>query len=177
MSCDIYFIGGYSIGQNDFFIMFVPGKLHNLVKALADEEIEDNNLRPSVSYSEKKPNVVSENGFLLGYGIRGTLKQPTGVTAGVVGGDHVGETTFFPLKGTGKRYLGPLISKPLAYLSAFILYIATIGDIVDGVDTTHDFNFFTLVYERSNDVRTSNWFFFFSDSAHLFLNREDKASF
>eukprot|EP00250_Pteridium_aquilinum_P019708 c24544_g1_i1 orf=3-4136(-) len=133
---------------------FLSGKLHNLVKALADEDIEENNLRPSVSYAEKKLSVATDNGFLLGHGVRGTSKQPTGVMAGAGGGDHVGETTFFPLKGTGKRYLGPLISKPLAYLSAFILYIATIGDIVDGVDTTHDFNFFTLVYERSNDLLT-----------------------
>ena len=46
----------------------------------------------------------------------------------------------------------------MAYLSAFILSIATVGDIVDGVDTTHDFNFFTLIYERPNDVRLPDYF-------------------
>ncbi|KAI5061022.1 hypothetical protein GOP47_0023527 [Adiantum capillus-veneris] len=121
---------------------FLSGKLHNLVKALADDETEEENLLKSPApYSDKKSNSVPDIGFLLGYGMRGTNKQATGSTTGAVGGDLVGETTFFPLKGTGKRYLGPLVSKPLAYLSAFILYIATIGDIVDGVDTTHDFNF------------------------------------
>ncbi|KAI5082091.1 hypothetical protein GOP47_0001834 [Adiantum capillus-veneris] len=133
---------------------FLSGKLHNLVKALADDETEENLLKSPAPYSDKKSNSVPDIGFLLGYGMRGTNKQATGSTTGAVGGDLVGETTFFPLKGTGKRYLGPLVSKPLAYLSAFILYIATIGDIVDGVDTTHDFNFFTLVYERSNDLLT-----------------------
>ncbi|MCO5611281.1 hypothetical protein L7F22_065533 [Adiantum nelumboides] len=133
---------------------FLSGKLHNLVKALADDESEENLIKASAPFTDKKSNTVCDIGFLLGYGLRGINKQPTTSVVGAVGGDHVGETTFFPLKGTGKRYLGPLVSKPLAYLSAFILYIATIGDIVDGVDTTHDFNFFTLVYERSNDLLT-----------------------
>ncbi|KAH6555767.1 hypothetical protein KP509_1Z229800 [Ceratopteris richardii] len=133
---------------------FLSGKLHNLVKALADDENEENSLKPSTSLSDRKSNLLSENGILLGCGIRGPTKQSTGPTVGTVGGDHIGETPFYPLKGTGKRYLGPLVSKPLAYLSAFILYIATIGDIVDGVDTTHDFNFFMLVHERANDLLT-----------------------
>lgn len=132
---------------------FLSGKLHNLVKALADEETEENTIRPLTSYSDRKGIPAFENGFLLGYGIRVPSKQPSSVTS-VGPGDHTGETTFFPLKGTGKRFLGPLSAKPSAYLSAFILYIATIGDIVDGVDTTHDFNFFSLVYERSNDLLT-----------------------
>jgi len=48
--------------------------------------------------------------------------------------------------------LGPVSTKPSTYLSNFIIYIATIGDIVDGTDTTHDFNYFSLVYEWPKDV-------------------------
>jgi zinc finger FYVE domain-containing protein 26 len=121
------------------------------VKALADEDLDDTSMRSSVSYAERKYISLAENGFLLGCGIRAISRSlSSGITPG--SGDHVWETMFFPLKGTGKRFLGPLASKPFAYLSAFILYIATIGDVVDGVDTTHDFNFFQLVYEKSNDV-------------------------
>ena len=55
-------------------------------------------------------------------------------------------------KGSANRYLGPVSTKPSTYLSNFIIYIATIGDIVDGTDTTHDFNYFSLVYEWPKDV-------------------------
>jgi len=50
--------------------------------------------------------------------------------------------------------LGPVSTKPSTYLSNFIIYIATIGDIVDGTDTTHDFNYFSLVYEWPKDLLT-----------------------
>lgn len=40
----------------------------------------------------------------------------------------------------------------MTYLSQFILHVAAIGDIVDGTDTTHDFNFFSVVYEWPKDV-------------------------
>jgi hypothetical protein len=46
-----------------------------------------------------------------------------------------------------------LSAKPMTYLSQFILHVAAIGDIVDGTDTTHDFNFFSVVYEWPKDVR------------------------
>lgn len=58
----------------------------------------------------------------------------------------------YDIKDTGKRLFGPLSAKPTTYLSQFILHIAAIGDIVDGTDTTHDFNFFSLVYEWPKDV-------------------------
>lgn len=57
------------------------------------------------------------------------------------------------IKDSAKRLFGPITTKPSAYLSNFIIYVATIGDIVDGIDTTHDFNFFSLVYEWPKDVR------------------------
>lgn len=69
--------------------------------------------------------------------------------AGVVNEQHVD----FDVKDTGNRYFGPISNKPTTYLSQFILHVAAIGDIVDGTDTTHDFNFFSLVYEWPKDVR------------------------
>jgi len=122
------------------------------VKALADEEGEDLSTGP---YAERKSLLGPEHSLGLGLGFRipsrqGSKSSPSGST------DFSGDGTFqIAAKGAMKRFLGPLSNKPMAYLSAFILYIATVGDIVDGVDTTHDFNFFTLIYERPNDVSLS----------------------
>jgi hypothetical protein len=55
--------------------------------------------------------------------------------------------------------MGSLSTKPSTYLSNFIIYIATIGDIVDGTDTTHDFNYFSLVYEWPKDVSSNPYLF------------------
>lgn len=63
------------------------------------------------------------------------------------------QSVAYDMKDMGKRLFGPLSAKPTTYLSQFILHIAAIGDIVDGTDTTHDFNFFSLVYEWPKDVR------------------------
>eukprot|EP00850_Spirogloea_muscicola_P007270 SM000036S13314 [mRNA] locus=s36:520792:538386:- [translate_table: standard] len=41
-----------------------------------------------------------------------------------------------------------------SYLAAFIHYVATIGDIVDDVDPTHTFDYFSLLYERPSDLLT-----------------------
>lgn len=69
-------------------------------------------------------------------------------SAGEVGTSSTGSDN----KESGKRFLGPLNAKSSTYLSQFILHIAAIGDIVDGADTTHDFNYFSLVYEWPKDV-------------------------
>ncbi|XP_024541382.1 uncharacterized protein LOC9656299 [Selaginella moellendorffii] len=119
---------------------FLSGKLHNLVKALADEEHEDPASR-LLFYRKQQ-----ENGFALGLGFRPLLLR-THETAGST-------DEALHQRPIGRRYLGPLLNKPMAYLSAFILYVATIGDIVDGVDTTHDFNFFSLLYESPGDLLT-----------------------
>lgn len=89
----------------------------------------------------------SEKGIILGHGLR-ILKQAsrTDQTASTVVENNAEH------KGSTSRYLGPVSTKPSTYLSNFIIYIATIGDIVDGTDTTHDFNYFSLVYERPKDV-------------------------
>lgn len=97
--------------------------------------------------SEKKDALVSEKGTVLAHGLR-ILKQasrtdPTASSVPESSPDH---------KSSTNRYLGPASTKPSTYLSNFIIYIATIGDIVDGTDTTHDFNYFSLVYERPKDV-------------------------
>ncbi|XP_024403575.1 uncharacterized protein [Physcomitrium patens] len=134
---------------------FLSGKLHNLVKALADEEGEDSLIGP---YVEGKSLLGPEHSLGLGLGLRVPSRHGSKTStssAGSVSRDFTDDNVFqVATKGAMKRFLGPLSSKPMAYLSAFILYIATVGDIVDGVDTTHDFNFFTLIYERPNDLLT-----------------------
>jgi zinc finger FYVE domain-containing protein 26 len=131
------------------------GKLHNLVKALADEDSDD----WSTGHGERRPLLGPEHCIGVGLGFRAFSRQsskhaPLSASSG--SGDITGEMALsVASKGTVKRFLGSLSNKPMAYLSAFILYIATVGDIVDGVDTTHDFNFFKLIYERPSDVRIS----------------------
>lgn len=124
------------------------------MKALADDEGDE---WFTGSHGEKRLLLGPEHSLGLGLGLRVSSKQSTKSersSSGSGSGDGSGDiSTPMTAKGTMKRFLGPLTNKPMAYLSAFILYIATVGDIVDGVDTTHDFNFFTLIYERPNDVR------------------------
>lgn len=98
--------------------------------------------------SNKKVSWSSERDGFLGLGLK-AIKPPSSSA----GGESGAEVAGYDVKETGKRLLGPISSKPATYLSAFILYIAAIGDIVDGIDTTHDFNFFSLVYEWPKDVR------------------------
>ncbi|KAL6882017.1 hypothetical protein ACP4OV_011489 [Aristida adscensionis] len=127
---------------------FLSGKLHNVARAIVDEDT-DNIYSKEGAKLEKKDVLSSEKGIVLGHGLR-ILKQASrsDLTApNVLEGspEH---------KGTANRYLGPVSTKPSTYLSNFIIYIATIGDIVDGTDTTHDFNYFSLVYEWPKDLLT-----------------------
>jgi zinc finger FYVE domain-containing protein 26 len=119
------------------------------VKALSDED-DDSNSKQVISYSERKQTAM-EHGLVSGLGFQAAPQARLSPRS--ASGDY-GDIYRMPLKNAGKRFLGPLINKPTAYLSAFILYVATVGDIVDGADTTHDFNYFSLVYERPNDVCT-----------------------
>lgn len=129
---------------------FLSGKLHNLARAVADEEIDRNHDRGEAGNSDQKMLLNFHRDGVLGLGLNAskTIQFSPGA----------GETSVPPaayeLKDTGKKFFGPLSSKPATYLSAFILYIATIGDIVDGIDTTHDFNFFSLAYEWPRDLLT-----------------------
>lgn len=118
------------------------GKLHNLARAIADEKPEADVLKGDGS------DMVIEKDGVLGLGLKCMKQAPRSETRDVDGNPVSHETT-----DKGKRSFGPLSNKTSTYLSQFILYIAAIGDIVDGTDTTHDFNFFSLVYEWPKDVR------------------------
>lgn len=85
---------------------------------------------------------------VLGLGLIVSKQSLPSSAAGEVGMSSTGSD----IKETGKRLFGPLNTKSSTYLSQFILHIAAIGDIVDGADTTHDFNYFSLVYEWPKDV-------------------------
>lgn len=103
-------------------------------------------LRGEVLYNDfdKKKSSRFEMGTVLGLGLR-PLTNPSV--------ENINDSSPNDMKDPGIRFFGPLSSKPSTYLSAFVIYIATIGDIVDGIDTTHDFNFFSLIYEWPKDVR------------------------
>ncbi|KAK8942081.1 hypothetical protein KSP40_PGU011520 [Platanthera guangdongensis] len=126
---------------------FLSGKLHNLARAVMDEDVDANFLRRESLYPEKKHS-NSEKGVVIGLGLK-VFNSEASSTPAV---ENNSEATGYYLKDTGKLFYGPLSSKPPTYLSSFIIYIATIGDIVDGIDSTHDFNFFSLVYEWPKDL-------------------------
>ncbi|XP_023748497.1 uncharacterized protein LOC111896742 isoform X2 [Lactuca sativa] len=113
---------------------FLSGKLHNLARAIADEEYEREFMRAESTYPDEKDGVV-------GLGLR-PMRQQSSVEKSTAS------------KEAEKRIYGPLTSKATTYLSQFILHIAAIGDIVDGTDTTHDFNYFSLIYEWPKDLLT-----------------------
>ena len=128
----------------------IIGKLHNLARAVADEESELNFSKGEAPSSDRKVLSNSDKDGVLGLGLRAVRQIPLSSMAGETGAQPVG----YDLKDSGKRLFGPLSTKPTTYLSQFILHIAAIGDIVDGTDTTHDFNFFSLVFEWPKDVRS-----------------------
>ncbi|XP_026408536.1 uncharacterized protein LOC113303692 isoform X1 [Papaver somniferum] len=128
---------------------FLSGKLHNLARAVADEETNTSYVKGEGPYSDRKMLSSIDREGVLGLGLN--VSKPSSVTA--VGENSV-QPAGYDIRDPGKRLYGPLSSKPATYLSAFVLYIATIGDIVDFIDTTHDFNFFSLVYEWPKDVLT-----------------------
>lgn len=102
---------------------------------------------------ERKPLADLDKDGVLGLGLK-AVKHMT-ISSG--GGESSTQPVGYDLKdaGSGKRFFGSLSAKPTTYLSQFILHIAAIGDIVDGTDTTHDFNFFSLVFEWPKDVSLS----------------------
>lgn len=136
------------------------GKLHNLARAVADEETEPNIYKGEGTSAEQKVLPDFDKDGVLGTGLRAVKQRSSSPTAGETSVQHIG----YDMKDTGKRLFGPISTKPTTYLSQFILHIAAIGDIVDGTDTTHDFNFFSLVYEWPKDVRL---FIFFIDTYML----------
>ncbi|GAV76003.1 hypothetical protein CFOL_v3_19478 [Cephalotus follicularis] len=129
---------------------FLSGKLHNLARAIADEETEANPSKGDGRYMDRKVFSNFDKDGVLGLGLK-VVKQ---IPLSSMVGDNNMQPTGYDMKDTGKRLFGPLGAKPTTYLSQFILHIAAIGDIVDGTDTTHDFNFFSLVYEWPKDLLT-----------------------
>lgn len=123
---------------------------------MADEETEPNILKGEGTSAEQKVLPDFDKDGVLGIGLRAVKQRSSSPTAGETSVQPIG----YDMKETGKRLFGPISTKPTTYLSQFILHIAAIGDIVDGTDTTHDFNFFSLVYEWPKDVRL---FIFFID--------------
>lgn len=136
--------------NNNDMLYKMLGKLHNLARAIADEETELTFARSDNQHMERKVLSNLDRDGVLGLGLK-VMKQLL-----ISSGD--GETDTQPvghdIKDLGKRLFGALGAKPTTYLSQFILHIAAIGDIVDGTDTTHDFNFFSVVYEWPKDVST-----------------------
>ncbi|KAI3728271.1 hypothetical protein L6452_16904 [Arctium lappa] len=128
---------------------FLSGKLHNLARAIADEENEREYMRAESSYPDKDALNHDKDG-VLGLGLR-PMRQPSLVPSA---GEKSMASTSYDVKDADKRLYGPLTSKATTYLSQFILHIAAIGDIVDGTDTTHDFNYFSLIYEWPKDLLT-----------------------
>uniref|UniRef100_A0A0D3EQR9 ZFYVE26-like TPR repeats domain-containing protein n=1 Tax=Oryza barthii TaxID=65489 RepID=A0A0D3EQR9_9ORYZ len=136
------------LNGNFFYFIRLSGKLHNVARAIVDEDSDGTYSKESIKI-EKRDILSSEKGIILGHGLR-ILKQASRT-------DQIASTVVennAEHKGSTSRYLGPVSTKPSTYLSNFIIYIATIGDIVDGTDTTHDFNYFSLVYERPKDLLT-----------------------
>ncbi|XP_031125569.1 uncharacterized protein LOC116027922 [Ipomoea triloba] len=129
---------------------FLSGKLHNLARAVADEETEKDNFTGESSYSDRKGSLMCDRNGVLGLGLK-SLKQLSVASAA---GENSINSGNYDGKEAGKRLFGPLSSRAVTYLSQFVLYIAAIGDIVDGTDTTHDFNYFSLVYEWPKDLLT-----------------------
>ncbi|PSS01176.1 hypothetical protein CEY00_Acc22534, partial [Actinidia chinensis var. chinensis] len=129
---------------------FLSGKLHNLARAVADEEAERDYMKGEGPYTDRKLILNYEKDGVLGLGLR-AIKQtlPNSAT-----GENNVQSAGYDVKDPGRRLFGPLNAKPTTYLSQFILHIAAIGDIVDGTDTTHDFNYFSLVYEWPKDLLT-----------------------
>ncbi|XVE53696.1 hypothetical protein DITRI_Ditri03aG0023300 [Diplodiscus trichospermus] len=129
---------------------FLSGKLHNLARAITDEEMEVNFTKGEGPSTERKVQSSLDKDGVLGLGLKAV--KETSLTS--MAGDGSMQPVGYDMKDTGKRPFGPLSAKPTTYLSQFILHIAAIGDIVDGTDTTHDFNFFSLVYEWPKDLLT-----------------------
>ncbi|CAL0305695.1 unnamed protein product [Lupinus luteus] len=129
---------------------FLSGKLHNLARAVADEETELSTSRGEGLYSGRGVIYSSDKDIVLGLGLRVVKQSPLSSS-----GEETGlQSAVYDIKDSGKRMFAPLSTKHMTYLSEFILHVAAIGDIVDGTDTTHDFNFFSVVYEWPKDLLT-----------------------
>ncbi|XP_042002823.1 uncharacterized protein LOC121752018 isoform X2 [Salvia splendens] len=129
---------------------FLAGKLHNLARAIADEEAERDHANSEGSYSDGRGLPGFDRNWVLGLGLRPSKPPPLASESG----ESNANSASYDVKNSEKRFFGPFGPKSTTFLSQFILHIATIGDIVDGTDTTHDFNYFSVVYEWPKDLLT-----------------------
>lgn len=120
-----------------------------MARAVTDE-LEHHFLKSAENQSANRKVLSNLNkDGVLGLGLRAVNQTQLSSIAG----DSSMQAVGYDVKEAGKMLFGPLSTKPSTYLSQFILHIAAVGDIVDGTDTTHDFNYFSLVYEWPKDVR------------------------
>ncbi|XP_042039127.1 uncharacterized protein LOC121784921 isoform X1 [Salvia splendens] len=129
---------------------FLTGKLHNLARAIADEEAERDHANGESSNSDGRGIPGFDKNWVLGLGLRPSKPPPLASESG----ESNANSASYDVKNSEKRFFGPFGPKSTTFLSQFILHIATIGDIVDGTDTTHDFNYFSVVYEWPKDLLT-----------------------
>ncbi|XP_074272051.1 uncharacterized protein LOC141595969 [Silene latifolia] len=127
---------------------FLSGKLHNLARAVADEETMAD--FGKIESKEQKINLDNDTICFIGLGLRTARRASVSLATG----ESNAQQLAYDMKDPEKRLFSPLAAKPFTYLSQFILHIAAIGDIVDGTDTTHDFNYFSLIYEWPKDLVT-----------------------
>lgn len=118
-----------------------------MARAVTDE-LEHHFLRSGENQSANRKVTNLNKDGVLGLGLRAVSQTHLSSIAG----DSSMQAVGYDVKEAGKMLFGPLSAKPSTYLSQFILHIAAVGDIVDGTDTTHDFNYFSLVYEWPKDV-------------------------
>lgn len=119
-----------------------------MARAVTDE-LEHHFLKSGENQSANRKVISNLNkDGVLGLGLRAVNQAHLSSLAGDTSMQSVG----YDVKEAEKMLFGPLSTKPSTYLSQFILHIAAVGDIVDGTDTTHDFNYFSLVYEWPKDV-------------------------
>jgi hypothetical protein len=131
------------------------------VKALAEDD--DDSDPPALTKSKpRKPPNTQTSKPLLGAGLSvppgplsptssgGDIGAHKGSWGSLLDGDGGGATS--PLAKSARLEMG---SKRASFLSALVHYIATIGDIMDEVDTSHTYNFFSILYETPDNVRAS----------------------
>ncbi|GAQ91390.1 hypothetical protein KFL_007770010 [Klebsormidium nitens] len=131
---------------------FLSGKLHNLVKALAGRDPDTDPATPAKPKQRKTaplPGPLS----LLGLGV---APAPVGaLSPSSSGGDLRLGSWGSALDGDSSTPASPLAAAALldtggvraSGLAALVHYVASIGDIMDEVDTTHTYNFFAILYQ------------------------------
>lgn len=136
----------------------LAGKLHNLVKALAGRDPDSDPAAPAKPKHRKAPPPPAPLS-LLGSGLRPAPGGPLSPSSS--GGDLRLGAWGSALDGDSGPPASPLAAAALldtggvraSGLAALVHYVASIGDIMDEVDTTHTYNFFAILYQSPSQVR------------------------